>query len=523
MKRVSLFLFQISLLLFIGSPLTSSAWTRTTDNGNNSKSLTAVFSYATFYQKEIGSYIETYISFDAWNLNFVKSGDKYQATIEVVIFVSQNDSVEIVKKYELKSPAIASADADRFNFLDVQRFAIANGIHDMTIQLRDKNSDSEPITVNQQLAIYYNRKRPALSSLQMMSSVKPTTTPNILSRGGYDMEPYVNDFLPEQINTINHYCELYNINQETKDQYVYSAAYIEVQETGRVLENTQTITRHENDTVIPLFGTIDISTLPSGNYNLVVDIRNKHNDKLLYKKVPFFRSNPAANAAIEETPVSLTFAAQITDESQINEYIEALAPIANELERRDIYALIRKPGIEEKQVFLYRFWTRRDPLNADGAWREYKERIEYVNKNFSWPKTKGIHTDRGRVYLQYGPPDFVRDEKNFVSARYIGGGVTINQSSDVNDRAVDLQAPVVSQQGQIFYLPYQLWRYNNLPGDDANRCFIFWDEFRSGFYKLLNSNAKGEVRDSLWERRLSGNQLPEEMQGEVGDQFNRGY
>lgn len=490
---------------------------------DNPKKLTAIFSYATFHQKDIGSYIETYLSFDAWNLNFVKSGNTYQATVEILITVSQNDSIEIVKKYDLKSPAITSSDADRFNFLDVQRFAIANGIHDMKVQLRDKNSAAEPVTISQQLAIYYDNKRPAMSSVQMMSNVSPTSTPNILSRGGYDMEPYINDFVPEQIGTINYYCEVYNIHSETKDQYVYSSAYIEVQETGRIIEDMTTTTRYESDTVIPIFGTIDISKLPSGNYNLVVDIRNKHNDKMLYKKVPFIRSNPAANTALEETPASLTFAAEITDESLMNEYIEALAPIANEMERRDIYALIKKPGIGEKQVFLYRFWTRRDALNADGAWREYKERIEYVNSHFSWPKTKGIHTDRGRVYLQYGPPDFVRDEKNFVSTRYIGGGVNINQSSDPNERAVDLQAPVVSKQGQIFYLPYQLWRYNNLKGDDANRCFIFWDEFRSGFYKLLHSNAKGEVRDSLWERRLSNNQLPEEMQGEVGDQFNRGY
>ncbi len=513
MKRITFFIMAVAVCV--------AAMAQT--KGNQEKKLTAVFSYATFFQQDVGSYFETYISFDAWNLNFVKTTDGYRSTVEVLLTVSQNDSIEIVKKYELNSPAIKSPDADRFNFIDVQRFAISNGIHDLKIQLRDKNGKTDPTEVSQQLAIYYDSKRPALSSVQMMSNVKPTVTPNILSRGGYDMEPYINDFLPEQISNISYYCELYNINRETKEQYVYVAAYIEVQETGRVLEDMQTITRYGNDTVIPIFGTIDISKLPSGNYNLVVDIRNKNNDKMLYKKVPFFRSNPVANAVQEDNPVSLTFANEINDENMMNEYIEALAPIANEMERRDIYALIKKPGIEEKQVFLYRFWTRREPLNADGAWREYKERIEYVNKNFSWPKTKGIHTDRGRVYLQYGPPDFVRDEKNFVSTRYMGGGVTITQSVNPNERAVDLQGPTVSKQGQIFYLPYQLWRYNNLKGDDANRCFIFWDEFRSGFYKLLHSNAKGEVRDSMWERRLCNNQLPENMQGEVGDQFNRGY
>ena len=486
------------------------------------KQLTAVFSYGTYYQQGTGSYVETYISFDAWNLNFVKVGDNYQAKVEVIITVSHDDTIDVVKKYELNSPRIATPEQDHFNFLDMQRFAVANGIHDLRVQLRDLNSDNAATVVEQQLALYYTPRRPALSSLMMVASIRPTESPNILSRGGYDLEPYVNDFLPEQMKQIDYYYELYNIHRETHDEHLYAVAHVETQETGRVIESTQTINRIDNDSVIPIFGSIDIAMLPSGNYNLVVEIRNKKNDLLLFKKLPFFRSNPTATQQIEAVPASMTFAAKLTDEQQLNDYIEALAPIANEAERRDIFNIIHRPGLAEKQTFMYLFWTRRDPLNADGAWSEYKQRVDYVNKNFSWPKTKGIQTDRGRVYLQYGAPDYVRDEKNFVSTK-LGGGVNINQSGDPSKAAVDLQPPTVNKQGQIFYLPYQLWRYNHLPGDEQDRCFIFWDEFRSGYYKLLHSNAKGEVRDTFWERRLSQNQLPEDLIGEVGEQFERGH
>ncbi|MBR3528703.1 MAG: GWxTD domain-containing protein [Bacteroidales bacterium] len=493
-------------------------------SAQDQKHLTAVFSYATFYHPQTGPYLETYLSFDAWNLNFVKHGDAYQATVEVIITISQKDSIELVKKYNLNSPKIMSLDNSHFNFLDMQRMAIANGIHDMSITLRDLNSNDEPVVIKQQLAFYYDRKHPALSSVQMMSSAKPTTTPNILSRSGYDMEPYVNDFLPEQINQIHYYYEIYNINRETRKPFVYAVSYIEILETGKVLEATQSVQKLATDTLIPFFGSLDIATLPSGNYNLVVELRNESNDIMLYRRVPFFRSNPSVADIVDQTPVSLTFAGQIQNEATLNEYIEALAPIANEMERRDIYDLIRRPGLEEKQLFLYKFWVKRSPIDAESLWRDYRDRIEYVNANFSWPKTKGIHTDRGRVYLQYGPPDFVRDEKNFVSIRYMGGGVNVHTIGDNDNFHVkDLQAAKVDNQGQIFYLPYQLWRYNQIPGDDPNRCFIFWDEFRSGFYKLLNSNAKGEVREAKWEQRLSQQQLNEDLQGEVGDQFERGY
>lgn len=501
--------------LLIGCSLSAAAQDR---------QLTAVFSYGTFYQSGTGSYVETYLTFDAWNLNFVKNGDSYQATVQVVITASKGDTIEYANKYELKSPRIASPDLDHFNFLDMERFSLPNGIHNLRIELRDIYSPNKPTVVEQQLALYYTPRRPALSSVMMVASIKPTENENILSRGGYDIEPYVNDFLPEQIKQLDFFYEIYNINREVRDEHIFSVAHIEMQETGRVLESTQVIQRLDNDSVIPVFGSIDIASLPSGNYNLSIEIRNKKNDLLLFKKLPFFRSNPQATQVASSTPISLTFAAKLTDEQALDNYIEALAPIANEAEKRDIYDIIHRPGLEEKQTFMYQFWTRRDPLNAEGAWSEYKERVDYVNKNFSWPKTKGIQTDRGRVYLQYGPPDYVRDEKNFVSTRHIGGGVTIQQqSSDPYQQAVEIQGPNVPKQGQIFYLPYQLWRYNHLMGDDQNRCFIFWDQFRSGFYTLLHSNAKGEVRDALWERRLSGGQLPEDMKGEVGEQFERGH
>lgn len=513
------------IFLFIAIAISISSMAANTQKpGDNDKHLTAIFSYATFFHPDAGSYLETYVYFDAWSLNFVKSGNKYQATIEMLITVSKGDSLEVVKKYELNSPKIDSPDKDKFNFIDMQRLSIPNGIHDLRITLHDKNSSDEVTVIEQQLAVYYDMKRTALSSVQMMSNVKPTSTPNIMSRNGYDMEPYVSDFLPEEVESINYYYELYNVNTETRDDYVYAFAYIETQETGKVLELTQSAQRLENSSLIPVFGTIDIKMVPSGNYNLVVEIRNRHNDKLLYRRLPFMRSNPKKIEDTDMMPVSSTFAGQINDETKLNDYIEGLAPIANEVERRDIYDLIRKPGIEEKQIFLYKFWTRREGLNAESAWVEYRDRIDYVNANFGWINTKGIQTDRGRVYLKYGPPDFVRDEKNFVSSLHIGSGVNVHTiGSNERFQVKDLDSPRTESQGQIFYLPYQLWRYNNIPGDDINRCFIFWDEFRNGLYKLLNSNAKGEVREAKWEQRLSQQQLNEDMIGEVGEQFERGY
>ena len=481
----------------------------------------ALFGYSTFFIPEKQQvYVETYLQFDAWTMRFVSDGDGYRATAEVTVVLRQQDSVCFAKKYDLGSPVVNDLEHLDFSFLDVQRFSAGNGIYNLDITLRDKGADSPSATVSEKLVVNYDTRHPAMSSLQLMASVKPTVTPNILSRGGYDMEPYVSDFMPKSIKQLNYYYEVYNIGSEVGQDAFLTVAYIEELETGRRIEGTQVLSRKSPAASVPVVGSIDISDLPSGNYNVVCEVRNRDNQLMLYKKMPFYRSNPEVKGK-DMSDFAMTFVGRYTDEEQLNLYLDALYPIASEMEKTVASELVRHPGLEEKQAFLYRFWTVRNAMAPEAEWLKYKERIDYVQEHFSYPRTRGIMTDRGRVYLQYGPPDYVRDEKNFaVVGRSTATGSKVNDASFIgNANPSDGDVGV----GQTFYLPYQLWRYNQLKGDDQNRVFLFWDEHRSGYYTLLQSNARGEVQEADWERRLSRQQIPEGTSGEVGIQFNRGY
>lgn len=481
------------------------------------KKMSALFSYATFYlPSDNKPYVETYLSFDAWTMNFVRQADgQFQATAEVDIAILSGDSAIFRKSYDLQSPAIANAEATNFNFLDLQRFSVPNGIYDMIVKVKDKSASTEPFSIREKLVVYYGEGKPAFSSLQMMSSATKTSATSMFSRGGYDMIPYIDDFVPESISQLNVYFELYNLDKELGPKAFSTFAYVEQQETGRRAGHAERFTRHpQAKSLNPIYTTLDITQLPSGNYNLVVEVLNKAGEKLLYKKVPFQRSNPNINIYDSVSNFASTFVAHLTDESDLNYYLDALYPIASEEEKEVTRNLVQRPGLEEKQAFFYQFWHKRDAMDPEGKWKEYKTWLDYVDANFSYPRTRGYRTDRGRVYLQYGPPDFIRDEKNYVSANKIGAGT---------NTMMQLSGDTPISQGHIHYLPYQLWRYNTLPGDDAKRCFLFWDEFRSGFYKLLHSNARGETRDIKWEYLLSQRQLGEEELGDVGEQFRRGY
>ncbi len=61
---------------------------------------------------------------------------------------------------------------------------------------------------------------------------------------------------------------------------------------------------------------------------------------------------------------------------------------------------------EEMEQFIEQFWLRRDPT-PDSVENEFKEehyrRIAYANERFASGKP-GWKTDRGRIYIAFGPP-----------------------------------------------------------------------------------------------------------------------
>ena len=91
MKRFTLTL--LSLLMLLSASATE-------------KRLSALFGYSMFYLPESNQpYVETYLNFNAWSLNFVQEEDgRYRATVEVTLVARRGDTVAYVKKYDLHSP-----------------------------------------------------------------------------------------------------------------------------------------------------------------------------------------------------------------------------------------------------------------------------------------------------------------------------------------------------------------------------------------------------------------------------------
>src|SRR6202142_2102096 len=119
---------------------------------------------------------------------------------------------------------------------------------------------------------------------------------------------------------------------------------------------------------------------------------------------------------------------------------------------------------EERESFIENFWQRRNP-DPDSPENTFKEehyrRIAYVNEHFS-SGIPGWKTDRGRIYIMWGPADEVQSHPS-------GGSY---------DR------PASEGGGETSTYPFEDWRYRYLEGIGENVEIEFVDPTMSGEYKL---------------------------------------
>jgi GWxTD domain-containing protein len=431
------------------------------------KNLQARLAHGTFYAPGKGPYIETYLSVAGKSVVFAPlSNGKYQASIEVTIVMSQNDQVKYFDKYNLLSPEADDSVNTHFNFLDQQRIQLPNGKYKFELTIKDKNQGSKPYNVSQDVNIDFHQNVVAISDIVLLEDYRQSSEETKIVKGGYELIPLVDNFFPETRNALKFYTEIYNTASVLSNDGFVLSYFVETAENHQVLNSFSRLQRMQGKEVSAIIKDLDITELPSGNYNLVVEARNRNNELLASKQLFFQRSKPLSNIATT-AEVGNTFAGSITNADSLAEYIKYLRPISGSRDVQFADRQLESADLNTMQKYFYDFWQRKDPANPAQAWLNYKAEVEKVNASYSTTNRKGYATDRGRVYLQYGPP-------NQISQNY-------NEPESY---------------------PYEIWHYYKLE-NQTNRKFVFYNtDLSSNDYILLHSDAQGEPFDTQWQLRL---------------------
>ncbi len=123
---------------------------------------------------------------------------------------------------------------------------------------------------------------------------------------------------------------------------------------------------------------------------------------------------------------------------------------------------------KQRDDFIVAFWARRDstPNTAKNEFKEeHYRRLAFANTDFAAGKP-GWETDRGRIYIVYGPPDDI--EHSSTAAFY-------------KTWSVDSRANGAS--------PYEIWHYSHLK-DAENVNLRFVDDCMCGEYHLSAEQSR---------------------------------
>src|SRR6202171_1558967 len=154
---------------------------------------------------------------------------------------------------------------------------------------------------------------------------------------------------------------------------------------------------------------------------------------------------------------------------------------------------------EEREQFIEQFWLRRSS-NPDLPDNDFKEehyrRIAYANEHFA-SGIPGWKTDRGRMYIMWGPADEVESHPT--------GGTY--------DR------PMQEGGGSTTTYPWETWRYRYMEGIGENIILEFVDPSGSGEYHLTMDPSE---KDALLHVPGAGLSLMESMgMASQADRFTR--
>jgi GWxTD domain-containing protein len=154
---------------------------------------------------------------------------------------------------------------------------------------------------------------------------------------------------------------------------------------------------------------------------------------------------------------------------------------------------------EEREQFIEQFWLRRSN-NPDLPDNDFKEehyrRIAYANEHFA-SGIPGWKTDRGRMYIMWGPADEVESHPT--------GGTY--------DR------PMEEGGGSTSTYPWETWRYRYMEGIGENVIWEFVDPSGSGEYHLTMDPSE---KDALLHVPGAGLSLLESMgMASKTDRFTR--
>lgn len=220
----------------------------------------------------------------------------------------------------------------------------------------------------------------SLSDILLARAISYDTTGGFLTKGNLKIIPNPSGIFDEGTEYLYIYYELYNI---TPDSTALKITYSVVDTAGNVVKRASKILkkRFSNQAINSGF---NIETLKPGDYKFKVVIEDSSSKGMLEKAIDFqIREMQKRLEVVEELP-----------------YYDAIEYFVSKQEYQYFLTL----EDEGRRMYLKKFWEKHN-------YNEIAQRCEYADIHFQEGTVPGLKTDRGRIYIKFGPPDEVENRQ----------------------------------------------------------------------------------------------------------------
>ncbi|MFK7935442.1 MAG: GWxTD domain-containing protein [Saprospiraceae bacterium] len=436
--------------------------------GAKSDAQEASVTYATF-KTPTQNYVEFYLHVVGKTIAFqpvvADDSTQLQANVQFVLIIKKGDKIIKADKFNLNSPIVAKPK----DFVDLKRYALPDGEYELEVQLTDNQSDAKEKTFNIPFKIDYQPTGIQQSDIQLLASFERAEAGGLLVKNGVYMEPLPFNFYGKRAKALYFYNEIYGTDK-LSDDYLVSYS-VERRVNGGAQSVLIGHKRKSPAAVTPVLLKMDITELPSGNYNLVVEVRDRTKATLSKKSIYFQRSNPYLELnelTASEVDVTQEFV-QLLDADELAYSLRAITPLTSQRDIEVLNLLLKEENLAARRMYLFNFWAQRSPNDPKNGYDQYMEVARAVDNTFNSGFRHGFETDRGFTYLKYGRPA---------------------------DKITVTDEPTAP--------PYEIWTYYDFPfTGQSNVKFLFYNPaLDEASYILLHSTARNEINNPQWEREL---------------------
>ncbi len=257
---------------------------------------------------------------------------------------------------------------------------------------------------------------------------------------------------------IFYYVEVYNLTQEDTATYWIDRALLD--DRGAVLRRFERRVRNVPGAAVVDVDAFSAATLRTGVYTLRIVATDIMTGTQATADRNFWVYRPDEDIAIVPR-IDPGFDVDALTEEELEQELSAIRYLLNDRVRKAMKDL---EGPSAKRSFLGRFWSANDPdtTTAINEFRqEYLRRLQIANDRYGSLQREGWSTDRGRVLLLHGEPDYIDDHP------FDG---TTNGA-------------------------WQVWEYHQIEG---GIIYVFVDRNNLSEYTQVHSTKKGEVNNPYW-------------------------